>query len=103
MKELKKGLLLLLTISMIIGCFCSGAWALDERSIDNPMTHEVNIVDLLIARPLGIVAGIMGTGIFIVSLPFTVPTGGTKDAARMFIAEPFKFSFTRGFNEENID
>jgi hypothetical protein len=103
MKGFKKGLLLFLTISMTIGSLYSGAWALNERNIADPSTHEVNIVDLLIARPLGIVAGIMGTGIFVVSLPFTVPTGGTKEAARMFIAEPFKFSFTRGFNEEDMD
>jgi len=103
MKRLVKGLTFFLTISMIIGSLYTGLWALDERSMDNPTTHEVNIVDLLIARPLGVVAGIMGTGIFVVSLPFTLPTGGTKDAARMFIVEPFKFSFTREFNEEDMD
>jgi hypothetical protein len=103
MRELLKGLIVFLTISMIIGSFYAGVWALDEKSIDNPTTHEVNIVDLLIARPLGIAAGIIGTGIFVVSLPFTIPTGGTKDAARMFIVEPFRFSFTRGFNEEDVN
>jgi hypothetical protein len=60
------------------------------------------MMDILFARPLGIAAGIIGTGIFVVSLPFTVPTGSVNDAAEMLIVEPFKFSFTRKYNDENM-
>ncbi|MGD0916216.1 MAG: hypothetical protein ABSB22_07145 [Thermodesulfobacteriota bacterium] len=101
MKGLRKGLLLLLAVSMIIGSLFSGAWALDEKAKDNPVTAEWNILDTLFARPLGIAAGIIGTGIFVAALPFTLPTGSVNNAAQMLIVEPFKFSFTRKFNDEN--
>jgi hypothetical protein len=102
MKGIRKGGLLLLTASLIIGSLYSGVWAWDERSKDDPVIAEWNLMDLLIARPLGVAAGIIGTGIFVVSLPFTAPTGSVKAAADMFIVEPFKFSFTQKFNDENM-
>ncbi|NWF92025.1 MAG: hypothetical protein HXY46_03850 [Syntrophaceae bacterium] len=60
------------------------------------------MIDLLVARPVGVAAGIIGTAIFIVSLPFTIPTGSVREAGRMFVVEPFKFSFVREFPDESI-
>ena len=102
MKRFGKGLLLLLAASLIIGSLYSGAQAWDEKRKDDPVVAEWNMMDILFARPLGIAAGIIGTGVFVVSLPFTVPTGSVNDAAEMLIVEPFKFSFTRKFNDENM-
>jgi len=102
MKGFRKGLLLLLAASLIMGSLYSGVWAWDERSNDDPVVAEWNMMDLLFARPLGVAAGIIGTGIFVVSLPFTIPTGSVNGAAEMFIIEPFKFSFTRKYNDENM-
>ena len=59
-------------------------------------------MDLLFARPIGVAAGIVGTAIFFVSLPFTIPSGGVSDAANMFIVKPFQFSFTREFPDDDI-
>jgi len=102
MKRFRKGLLLLLAASLIIGSLYSGAQALDEKRKDDPVVAELNMLDILFARPIGVAAGIIGTGIFVVSLPFTVPTGSVNDAAKMLIVEPFKFSFTRKYNDENM-
>jgi hypothetical protein len=102
MKRFRKGLLLFLAASLIIGSLYSGAQAWDEKRKDDPAVAERNMMDILFARPLGIAAGIIGTGIFVVSLPFTVPTGSVNDAAEMLIVEPFKFSFTRKYNDENM-
>lgn len=99
MKEFKKALLLVLTISLVIGSLYSHGWTQVQG---DPLKDEWNIIDLLIARPLGIAAGVVGTGIFILSLPFTIPTNSVDDAAKMFIVEPFSFSFTREFPDENM-
>jgi len=56
----------------------------------------------LIARPMGIAAGIIGTGVFILSLPFTIPTKSVDEAAQMFVVRPFKFSFVRKFPDDNM-
>jgi hypothetical protein len=95
--KVKKTLFLLLAVSLIIGGFCSVGSAQED-----PIKDEWNTIDLLIARPLGIAAGIVGTGFFILSLPFTIPTRGVDDAAQMFIVKPFKFSFGRDFPDKNI-
>ncbi|MFC3608252.1 multidrug transporter [Stutzerimonas tarimensis] len=51
--------------------------------------------DLLIARPLLIAATLVGTGAFIVSLPFTALGGNVGEAAEALIAEPGREAFAR--------
>ena len=51
--------------------------------------------DLALARPVGLAATILGTGIFIVGLPFEALSGDFSDPARRLVVEPAKFTFTR--------
>ena len=102
MKGLKKILLVSLTLSLVMGSLCSTAWADGYFTKDDPVQQGWNVVDLAIARPLGIVAGLAGSVVFVVSLPFTIPAGGVRDSADMFIFQPFKFSFTRQFPDEDM-
>ena len=95
MKKFSKIFLLLLTVSLVIGSLYSPGWAADKLRTDDPATQGWSLVDLLVARPLGIVAGIGGSAVFVVTLPFTLPSGSVGDAADMFIAQPFQFSFLR--------
>jgi len=97
MKKIKKLLFLFVVTSLIIGNFYTGVWAQQ-----NPMEDRRNMADLVIARPLGVIAGIFGTGLFVVTLPFTIPTGSVNDAKEMFIIEPFRFSFVREFPDKNL-
>jgi hypothetical protein len=58
--------------------------------------------DILIVRPVSLAATVVGTVIFIVSLPFSIPSGSVEPAAQALIVEPFKYTFTRpigGFSE----
>ena len=96
-KELKKGWVLALIIALLAGGASTGAWAQSDAIAD-----EYNMLDVLVARPLGVVAGIVGTAVFVVSLPFTIPTKSVDAAAQMFILEPFNFSFTRQFPDDRI-
>ena len=95
MKGLTKWLFLLLTISLFLTSFYSEGWAQEKISND-----ELNIADVLIARPLGIVAAAGGTVIFVVSLPFTLPTRSVDDSFNLFVVQPWKFSFVREFPDE---
>jgi hypothetical protein len=107
MKALKKIFLLLLIFSLVTVSLYSTVWAgaqwRDDWAKNDPVGQEYSIMDIILARPLGVVAGILGTGLFIVSLPFTIPTGSVGDAADMFIVQPFQFSFTREFPDEDMD
>ena len=95
MKRLEKLLLIFLTVLLVLGGISSGGWA-QEKSYND----EYNIVDLFIARPLGVIAAAGGTGLFILSLPFTLPTRSVEDSFNMFVVEPWKFSFVRNFPDE---
>jgi hypothetical protein len=102
MKGFKRFFLLILTLSLVMGSLYSTAWAGDKFRKDDPAAHGWSAMDLMIARPLGVAAGIMGTTIFVVTLPFTIPSGGVENAADVFIVQPFHFSFTREFPDEDI-
>lgn len=102
MKKFSKIFLLSLTVSLIIGSLYSPGWAADKLRRDDPVTQGWSLVDLLVARPLGIAAGIGGSAVFVVTLPFTLPSGSVGDAADMFIAQPFQFSFLREVPDPDI-
>ncbi len=94
-KKLIKRAIGILAILLMMG-FHSLGWPQD-----NVTNAEYNVFDLIIARPVSVAVGIMGTGIFILSLPFTIPTRSMDQAAKTFIVEPFKFSFVREFPDDN--
>jgi len=51
--------------------------------------------DVLIVRPVTLVGTLLGTALFVVALPFSIPSGSVKMTAKKLIVEPFKFTFTR--------
>lgn len=113
MKGFKKIFLLLLTLSLVTGSLYSTGWAGEKFRKDDPVAQGWSTVDLMIARPLGVAAAIGGTGVFIVSLPFTLtvdiishiagsPAGAMNSAAKMLMLEPLKFSFVREFPDEDM-
>jgi hypothetical protein len=102
MKRLKKAFFMFMVISLVMLNLYTVGWAEDERTKNDPITDEWNMMDLLVARPIGVAAGIVGTGVFILSLPFTIPTRSVDEAAQMFVVKPFKFSFVRKFPDDNM-
>jgi len=56
---------------------------------------EMMVADLLLFRAFGIVATAMGTAVFIVSLPFSLPGGNTKAAFQKLVVDPAKYTFNR--------
>jgi hypothetical protein len=88
----------LLTLLLVSPSLCVEGWAQTKTPND-----ELPLADLLIARPLGAAAAIVGTGLFIVSLPLTIPTKSVDKAAKMLITDPFHFSFYRQFPDESLD
>ncbi|OHC32494.1 MAG: multidrug transporter [Pseudomonadales bacterium RIFCSPLOWO2_12_59_9] len=53
------------------------------------------IGDLFIARPLLIGATAIGAVAFVISLPFTLASGGVKDAGTALVVEPGREAFVR--------
>jgi hypothetical protein len=102
---MKKLVIILVTLTLIHAIFSLDGWAQSSTSVRTSTwtnQDELSLLDLLIARPLGIVAGIAGTGVFIATLPFTVPTKSTARASKMLISAPFHFSFSRQFPDQDL-
>jgi len=98
MKMIRKSIFVFLVILSFSVTFYSNGGA--QQKLSNGSNDELNMVDLLIARPLGILAAAGGTCVFIVSLPFTLPTRSVGDSFNLFVVEPWKFSFVRDFPDE---
>ena len=53
------------------------------------------IADFLIARPLGLVATVVGATVYVVAFPFAALAGDIHTPAVMLVEEPAKFTFLR--------
>ena len=58
-------------------------------------TAEQMIVDGLIYRPISLAGTLIGTGIFIVTLPFSLFGGNTDEAGKRLILDPASNTFER--------
>lgn len=57
------------------------------------------LIDLVLARPLGLVVTIAGSAIFVVSLPFSLLGGNTDDAWESLVVSPAEYTFGRPLGE----
>ena len=93
--KLFRTLAVVLLISTATSALASNVGSGDPRyTIQNPPAYAM-IGDLLIARPLLIVATVIGAGLFVVALPFTAFDGGTGDAGKALVVDPGKAAFVR--------
>lgn len=102
MKAFKKMFSFLLIIFFLLFGFYSQGFGWEKWDKEDPITDEWIVMDILVARPLGIVAGIVGTGLFVLSLPFSIPTQKVGKMSEILIERPFKFSFIRELPDEGM-
>jgi len=59
------------------------------------VSAEAMIADGLLLRPAGIAATVLGTAVFVVTLPFSIPTRSVGKAAQKLIVDPARYTFVR--------
>jgi hypothetical protein len=64
---------------------------LDQDQAEGPAM----VLDLVIVRPLGLAATLIGTAFFVVALPFEAATRDFATPAHYLIVEPARFTFER--------
>ena len=67
--------------------------------IGEPGSGEAMIADVLVARPVGLVATVVGSAVYVVSLPFSLLGGNEKQARQKLVVEPTEFTFKRPLGE----
>lgn len=60
---------------------------------------EAMVADVVIARPVGLVATVVGSAIYVVSLPFSLLGGNEKQAREKLVKDPSSFTFKRPLGE----
>jgi hypothetical protein len=94
----KKTLVILVVVVFVITAVASSSFA--QATIqDEEISTENMVADALIVRPLGIVATILGAGLFVISLPFSALGKNVKEAGEKLVVAPAKFTFTRPLGE----
>ncbi len=94
MKQLKrKTLACILALPLLYGTASlpQPAWAGAEREPE----ATVMIIDGLMVRPISLVATVVGTVAFVITLPFSALGGNVDEAAEKLIDRPAAYTFSR--------
>jgi hypothetical protein len=95
----KRSLALALLIALALPINAIPASSAEGRSTYSGYREEPTagwmILDLLVARPAGLAASVIGVVAFIASLPFSAPAGNADVAAEKLVADPVQFTFGR--------
>lgn len=68
---------------------------IDQEQIRREPTGAEMAADAVFARPLGLVGTVAGSVLWVLSLPFTLPSGSAERAAKQMVAKPAEFTFKR--------
>jgi hypothetical protein len=58
-------------------------------------SYEAVVADALVVRPLGFVATVLGSALFVVALPVAAISGSTHETAEALVLKPARFTFKR--------
>jgi len=103
MSSLVKKLRTKLVMAVVMLAVSLPGVSLAESITARPSGMEM-IADVVLVRPLMIAGTVLGTGVFIVSLPFSALGGNAGEAANTLVATPFQSAFMRclGCGEEHL-
>lgn len=67
-----------------------------QAKLDPPQGSRQDMIgDLVLQRPFGLANTVVGIGVWVVSLPFTIFSGSVGDAGEKLVADPAAHTFTR--------
>ena len=87
-----------LTLAMLLFSATSLVHAMEDTYTaqgGNDVSAETILVDGFILRPVGVLATIVGSVAFVVTLPFSIPTRSVDKAAQKLVVDPAKYTFAR--------
>jgi hypothetical protein len=90
----KHAIILLLAVTLILCPFATATIAGDQV-VREDISGEAMAADTVLLRPLGLVSTVLGSALFVVSLPFSLLGGNTGDAAQKLVVDPAKYTFNR--------
>ena len=62
---------------------------------ETPKDGMAVVADVLLARPMGLVTIVFGSVMWVVALPFSIPSDSVGAAGQLLVVDPCKFTFQR--------
>jgi hypothetical protein len=88
-------------VALLVAVLFLGATSLVHAAEDSyiagsdDVSAEAMVADGLLLRPGGVIATLLGTVVFVVTLPFSIPTKSVEKAAQKLVVDPAKYTFVR--------
>ena len=98
MKIAKKNLILILVAAFMFIPFGSGAMAQEYFETEDPGGGEM-LFDLVVVRPIGLVATALGSVTWLISLPFSALGDNIGMAGQKLVKDPASYTFKRPLGE----
>ena len=96
---MKRGMILLWIVVLLTlpaATVAAAAGAEGMTPVPQSEAEEIPvIIDVLILRPAGLVACVVGLAAAVIALPFAIPSGSMDKVSRALIQEPFVYTFKR--------
>ena len=101
-RQTKSGIAVAVLVCLLVSA--SVVQAAASSTMQKPLVQDVPVqeatagtmlFDLVVLRPLGFVGTALGVAAFIVSLPFSLPTKSTDEAAHKLVVDPATYTFAR--------
>ena len=101
----RQSLIFFLLAAVLLFTWAASPALAKDQKYQYPAGEDRNAVsmmfDLILLRPLGLAATVIGTAFFIVSLPVSAIGGNTGEAAKKLVVEPAKYTFSRPLGAED--
>jgi len=92
--NVKQFTVFLIIATLVLIPFATAA-AADKQMAKDDISAGAMAADLFFLRPVGLVAMVFGTAVFIVSLPFSALGGNAGQAGKKLVVEPANYTFKR--------
>jgi len=97
-QNLKRGVVAISCVALMV---CS-VWATAQDDVPSDDVDSGSMLaDLVFVRPFALVGTVLGTAVFLVALPFTLPSRSVEKMGTAFVANPFEYTFNRRLGDFN--
>lgn len=94
-KQIKSITTVVLVTSLVVVLLDANALAENYIDKEEGLDAGKMTADLFLVRPLGIISTLLGTAVFVASLPFSALGNNVGEAGYKLVAKPAKFTFKR--------
>jgi hypothetical protein len=72
----------------------------EDVHVKSNATPGTTAYDILVVRPVGLVATVAGSAVFILGLPFSLISDSTEESAQQLVVKPANYTFSRPLGQD---